>query len=262
MPELPEVATYQKYLHHTALHKTITGVEIDEARVVLGDPAIFADKLTGQTLEATDRVGKHLFVRLSSGQWLTLHFGMTGRLHYFRDAEDRHRFTKVLLALDDGYQLAFVCPRILGRVGVTDDPVAFSQGKKLGEDALKVSLVGFADKLSGRKGLIKPILMNQSVVAGLGNWIVDDILYQTAVHPKTPANKLDEDTVRRIYEKMRYIIETAIKLEAHYHEFPDHFLITHREEGEKSTLYDGHIVRMVVGGRGTYICPEGQFITK
>jgi len=258
MPELPEVATYEKYFHYTALHKKVTRVTVEEERVVLTTPEQLSEALTGQTFEATDRIGKHLFVKLSSGQWMSLHFGMTGRLKYFKDKEDQHRFTKVLFSLDNGYHLAFVCPRILGRVGITDDPAAYRKQKRLGEDALKISLEAFQQKLSGRKGLIKPLLMNQNIVAGLGNWIVDDILYQTGLHPETPANALDDEKISLIYEKMQYIINTAIELEARYDDFPAHFLITHREEGARSTRYDGDIIRMVVGGRGTYICPEGQ----
>lgn len=260
MPELPEVATYQKYFQYTALHKKVTDVEVEDERVVLGTADELREALVGQQFEDTDRIGKYLFVRLSSGQWMSLHFGMTGRLKYFKDPEDRHRFTKVMFSLNNGYHLSFVCPRILGRVGITDTPAAYRKKKKLGEDALKISLEEFAGTLSHRKGLIKPLLMNQKVVAGLGNWIVDDILYQTGLHPETPANQLSEEQLKTIYEKMQYIVETAIALEARYHEFPDHFLITHREEGASSTLYKGKITRMVVGGRGTYICPDGQLL--
>lgn len=260
MPELPEVATYQKYFHYTALHKKVTGVAVEDERVVLGTTDELRDALVGQQFEDTDRIGKYLFVRLSSGGWMSLHFGMTGRLKYFKDKEDQHRFTKVLFSLDNGYHLAFVCPRILGRVGVTDDPAVYRKEKKLGEDALKISLEEFREQFTGRTGLLKPLLMNQRFVAGLGNWIVDDILYQTGLHPEMPADQLNDEQVKVVYEKMQYIVETAIELEARYHDFPEHFLITHREEGAKSTLYQGEITRMVVGGRGTYICPEGQVL--
>lgn len=262
MPELPEVATYQKYFHHTALHKKVTQVAVEDERVVLGSAEKLSEALKGQTFEDTDRIGKSLFVKLSGGQWMSMHFGMTGRLKYFKDKEDQHRFTKVLFSLDNGYHLAFVCPRILGRVGITDDPATYRNEKKLGEDALKISLEEFREQFSGRTGLLKPLLMNQKFVAGLGNWIVDDILYQTALHPETSADQLSDDQIQSVYEKMQYIIKTAIELEANYSDFPDHFLITHREEGAKSTLYNGDIVRMVVGGRGTYLSPEGQKLEK
>ncbi|MFP4091324.1 MAG: DNA-formamidopyrimidine glycosylase family protein [Cyclobacteriaceae bacterium] len=258
MPELPEVAIYQKYFHYTALHRKVTAVEVEEERVLLTTPQQLSEALRGKTFEDTDRIGKQMFVSLSSGQWMSMHFGMTGRLKYFKDKEDTPRFTKVLFSLDNGYHLAFVCPRILGRIGLTDDPAAYRKKKKLGEDALKISLEEFRAQMKGRSGLLKPLLLNQKVVAGLGNWIADDILYQTGLHPETSANELNDEEIKAIYEKMQYIIETAIRLEAHYSSFPDHFLITHREEGAKSTLYGDEIIRMVVRGRGTYISKKGQ----
>ncbi|WPP48581.1 Fpg/Nei family DNA glycosylase [Catalinimonas niigatensis] len=258
MPELPEVATYQTYFHHTALHKKVTDVVVEDDRVLLLPTETLREELKGQTFESTDRIGKHLFVQLSGGKYLSIHFGMTGRLKYFKDKEDAPRFTKVLFSLDDGFHLAFSCPRILGRIGITSDLAEFGKKKKLGEDALKISRENFVKKLSGKKGLIKPLLMNQATVAGLGNWIVDDMLYQAGIHPETTAAQLTEEDIMRLYEKMHYIIKIAIEMEIRYDDFPDHFLITHREEGAKSTLYDGEIIRLVVGGRGTYICPQGQ----
>ncbi|MEK6476465.1 DNA-formamidopyrimidine glycosylase family protein [Catalinimonas sp. 4WD22] len=260
MPELPEVAMCQKYFHHTALHKKVIDVEVEDERVILLSVEKLQEALRGNTFESTDRKGKHLFIKLSSDQYLNMHFGMTGRLKYFKDKEDTPRFTKVLFSLDDGFYLAFVCPRILGRVGITEEIEAYSKKKKLGEDALKISQESFMKKIVGKKGLIKPLLMNQRTVAGLGNWIVDDMLYQSAIHPETPANQLSEEEIKLLYEKMQYIIKTAIEMEARYDDFPGHFLITHREEGAKSNLYKGKIERLVVGGRGTYICREGQVL--
>lgn len=259
MPELPEVATYQKYFAHAALDKKVVSVEVYEPRVVLVSPDVLKHELVGQTFVGTERVGKQLFVALSGGSWLTLHFGMTGSLRYFRDRDDAPRFTKVLFGLSDGFFMAFRCPRILGRVGLADDWEAFRKEKKLGPDALKITSEDFQARLSGRKGLIKPLLMNQRFVAGLGNWIVDEMLYQARVHPETPANQLTKDQVELIYEKMQYILSTAIEHEARYEDFPPDFLVTYRWlERENHPLQQKNIERMVVGGRSTYYCPDEQ----
>ena len=125
MPELPEVATYQKYFTHAALDKQVVSVEVTEPRVVRVSPETLEEQVVGQTITGTERVGKHLFVQLSNKSWLTFHFGMTGSLRYFKDREDAPRFTKVLFGLNDGFFVAFRCPRILGRVGWTDDLKAF-----------------------------------------------------------------------------------------------------------------------------------------
>lgn len=259
MPELPEVATYQKYFTHAALDKKVVSVEVPEPRVVLVSPEMLEQGLVGQTFVGTERIGKQLFVALSNGAWLTLHFGMTGSLRYFRDRDDAPRFTKVLFGLSDGFFVAFRCPRILGRVGLADDLEAFRKKKKLGQDALKMTLPDFQARLSGRKGLIKPLLMNQRTVAGLGNWIVDEMLYQAQVHPETPTNQLAEDKVAVIYEKMQYILDTAIRHEARYEDFPSDFLVTYRWlDRENHPLQKKAIERIVVGGRSTYYCPDEQ----
>ena len=259
MPELPEVATYQKHFTQAALDRTVTSVEVAEPRVVRVSPEVLEEGLVGQSFVDTDRIGKHLFVKLSNDTWLTLHFGMTGSLRYFRDREDMPRFTKVLFGLNDGYWMAFRCPRILGRIGLADDVEVFRKDKKLGQDALKITEEDFRERLSERKGLIKPLLMNQSFVAGLGNWIVDEMLYQAKVHPETPAKELSEDQVEMIYRKMQHILSTAIEHEANYEDFPQDFLVTYRWlDRENHPLQKKNIERIIVGGRSTYYCPDEQ----
>ncbi len=259
MPELPEVATYQNYFTQAALDQKIVSVEVYEPRVVRVSPEMLVQRVVGQTFIGTERIGKQLFAQLSDTSWLTIHFGMTGSLRYFRGREDTPRFTKVLFGLTDGYFIAFRCPRILGRIGLTDDLAEFQKEKKLGPDAQKVPLAAFHDRLSRRKGLIKPLLLNQSLVAGLGNWIVDEILYQAHIHPMTRADQLTEDEVNIIYEKMRYIVATAIEHEARYEDFPQDFLVTYRWlERDGHPLQAKNIERIVVGGRGTYYCPDEQ----
>ena len=261
MPELPEVATYQKFFEQAALQRKVVSVVVHEPRVVLMSPDELEERLVGQTFVSTQRIGKQLMVELSGGAWLTLHFGMTGSLRYFRDAEDTPRFTKVQWGLNDGFTVAFCCPRILGRVGVADNLEAFQKKKRLGEDAQRITLDEFKQRLAGRKGLIKPLLLNQSLLAGLGNWIVDEILYQAKIHPMTPANQLTERDTALIYEKMQHVLETAIRHEARYEDFPRDFLVTYRWlDREGHPLQQKNIERMVVGGRSTYYCPDEQLL--
>jgi len=258
MPELPEVATYKKYFDLAATGRRVTEVEVVEPRVVTVSPEELQQAVVGQRWEETKQVGKHLLVKLSEGGWMTVHFGMTGSLRSFKDREDAPRFTKVLFALDDGFFLSFRCPRILGRIGLAEDTDSYQRAKKLGPDALTVSWEEFQGILDGRTGLIKPLLMNQSTVAGLGNWIVDDILYQAAIHPEKRANELTEDEVRAIFNKMKYILETAIELESRYEDFPDDFLVTYRWSKNQHRQDEINLEILKVGGRSTYIDAERQ----
>ena len=263
MPELPEVTMFRRYFDQTALHQKVTDVAVLEPRVVTVSPEELADQLIGQTFMATERIGKHLLVELSSGRWLTLHFGMTGSLRYFKDYEDQPRFTKVRFDLNDGFSLAFRCPRILGRIGLADTVAAYTKQKKLGTDAQAVTLNQFQELLCTRTGLLKPLLLNQRFLAGLGNWIVDEILYQAAIHPAITVNQLTDEQIRTIYDKMQHILETAIRHEAQYHLFPRDFLVTYRwreNDDQDHPMHQQNIQRMVVGGRGTYYDADRQIL--
>ncbi|MEM9830558.1 MAG: hypothetical protein AAF944_07955 [Bacteroidota bacterium] len=130
--------------------------------------------------------------------------------------------------------------------------------KNLGPDARVVSWEEFQTQMEGRAGLIKPLLMNQSFVAGLGNWIVDDILYQAEIHPERRANELTEDEVRAIFDKMKYILETAIELESRYEDFPDEFLVTYRWSKNQYRQDEINLEILKVGGRSTYIDAKRQ----
>ena len=258
MPELPEVATYQKYFDLAATGRRVTDVEVVEPRVVTVSPEALQQSVVGQRWEETKRIGKHLLVKLSEGGWMTVHFGMTGSLRSFKDREDAPKFTKVLFTLDDGFFLAFRCPRILGRIGLAKDIASYQRAKKLGPDALTVAWEDFQKILDGRTGLIKPLLMNQGTVAGLGNWIVDDILYQAAIHPEKRANELTEAERRAIYNKMKYILETAIELESRYEDFPDEFMVTYRWSKNQHRQDEINLEILKVGGRSTYIDAKRQ----
>jgi formamidopyrimidine-DNA glycosylase len=100
--------------------------------------------------------------------------------------------------------------------------------------------------------------MEQKEFAGVGNWIADEVLYQAAIHPETPINQLSEGDLINIFEKLQYVLKTAIEHEAVYDNFPEHFLIHHRQEGGICFYTGDNIERIVVGGRGTFISAARQ----
>ena len=130
MPELPDVELYKRYLDEHALRQTIAGVVVNDARI-LGDlPAqAFVARLTGNRFEDSRRHGKHLLVRLRRDGWLTLHFGMTGSLVYFREEADDPPYDRVRFDFEGGRHLAYVNRRMLGRVGLADDADEFIRGR-------------------------------------------------------------------------------------------------------------------------------------
>lgn len=156
------------------------------------------------------------------------------------------------------------------RIGLIDDIDAFLQRKKIGHDGLTISLPELTDAVRRKKAFIKPVLLDQTVVAGLGNWIVDEVLFQAYIHPEQRANTLTDAQMSQLLDAVRLVLETAIRYEATYRDFPIDFLI-HVREWDDSPYDDveahkfcprcqTRIERSVVGGRTTFFCPKEQVI--
>ncbi|MDQ3190168.1 MAG: hypothetical protein M3Q58_01090 [Bacteroidota bacterium] len=118
----------------------------------------------------------------------------------------------------------------------------------------------FVKIFKNKKGMIKPALMDQHLLTGIGNVYADEILFQSKIHPKTKINELNDKKISTLYKKMQFVLKTAIKNEANPEKFPDYFLIPHRHSNQKCTVCDGSVKKIKVGGRGTYYCPKCQVL--
>ncbi len=227
--------------------------------------------LAGRQFTGTRRVGKNLFVLTDAPNVVVhMHFGMTGDLDYYHSSLDRPRFARIVFEFDNGFNLGFLCPRKFERVGLVDDVDAFLQRKKIGKDGLDISSAELSERVRRKRAFIKPVLLDQSVVAGLGNWIVDEVLFQARVHPEQRADTLTDAQMKQLHDAVRLVLETAIRHEATYRDFPNSFLI-HVREWDDSPYDDveahkfcprcsTRIERSVVGGRTTFFCPNEQTI--
>ncbi|GAA4008514.1 DNA-formamidopyrimidine glycosylase [Hymenobacter fastidiosus] len=269
MPELPEVETYRRFLDEIILHQPITAFEVRDAHVLGTDEDTLRRNLVGQQVTATRRIGKNCFLELSNGTALALHFGMTGDVGAYRDDHDAPRFTRAALHLADGLRVAFIDPRKFGRIRHTGSVAQYQQAKKLGPDALDVTAAHLQQVLGSKKSMIKPLLLDQSVTAGLGNWIVDEVLFQARIHPERRSNTLLAKEFKAIHAAIQLVLTTAITHEATYRRFPASFLIHAREWDTSATpgTEQHHccprhskteIAKSYVGGRATYICPRCQ----
>lgn len=261
MPELPDVERFKRYVDATALHKTVSGVAVHDTEVLAGVSARqLTDALRGETFERTDRHGKYLFLERSGGGALVLHFGMTGSPRYYKHREDEPEYTQVRFDFDNGYHLSYVAARKLGLVTLTDDRARFVQEKELGPDPLANGLDedAFVERLMGRRGMIKSALMDQSLLAGLGNVYSDEILYQAEMFPRREVSELDDHDLRRLYGAMMDVIRTAVARQAKPEEYPDDYLIGHREPGAACPRCGGEVAPIDVGGRTGYYCPACQ----
>jgi formamidopyrimidine-DNA glycosylase len=263
MPELPDVATFARYLNATSLHQEIDDVEVREPRLLKDlDPAGIERGLRGRRLAATRRHGKYVFVPFEADGdgALVLHFGMTGFPSYYRRDDREPDYARLLVRFAGGGTLAVVSRRLLGEVRLTDDPDAFVAAQELGPDALHdVTDVGaLQEALAGRRGMVKPTLMNQSVLAGIGNVYADEILYQTGLDPRTPVDELSGEEMRALLRTMRRVLTTAIDRGADAQAYPRRWLTPRREPGRACPRCDGTIQRIEVSGRAGYWCPNGQ----
>jgi formamidopyrimidine-DNA glycosylase len=263
MPELPDVETFKRYLDATALHKRIAHVTLSSEKILHGvTRQKLAAALTGHALSRSHRHGKHLFAELDDGPWLMLHFGMTGFLAYFKHLDDDPAHDRLRLDFDDGYHLAFVNQRLFGEVGIVDDPAAFVGEQGLGPDALALDEDGFRALLADRRGQIKSALMDQSLIAGLGNVYADEMLFQAGIHPKTQVSGLDDAALRTLYDTMMNVLKVAIDKGAGsedlFDNLPEGWLLPRREEGAKCPRCGGEIRAIKVSGRNAYLCPTCQ----
>jgi formamidopyrimidine-DNA glycosylase len=170
MPELPDLEVARRYVNATSLHQTIRSVEVRNEKI-LGEASAheLGGALEGQSFDSTCRHGKNLFVRLDDGTWLYVHFGMTGRLKYFEDLAKDPSHDRFLISFENGFHLALDDARMFGKVDLVEDPEAFIRNKKLGPDPLALDAATFRERFEGRRGGVKAALMNQQVVAGIGN---------------------------------------------------------------------------------------------
>lgn len=257
MPELPEVEMARRYLQATSLRQIIRAAEVKDERILAKVAAKEVEEgLTGQQFHSALRHGKRLFLKLQDSLWLALHLGLTGRLIYLERGDLEPRHTRLRISFDNDHTLAFDDPRIFGEVGLTKSPEAFLEERKIGPDALQLGREGFLKIMSGRKGLIKPALLNQSLIAGLGNLYADEALFQAGICPKT--RRLDDLQLDTLYSCIQEVLSEALATKADLEKLPDSYLLPHRHPGGACPR-DGALLRHEkIGGRTSYFCPEHQ----
>src|SRR5215217_4013389 len=197
MPELPDVEVFKRYVNSTSLHQKIESVKVRNSKILgIVSASKLQSTLKGSRFQSTRRHGKNLFVELDDG-WLLMHFGMTGRLKYFKEMDQDPPHDRLLISFENQYHLAFDCQRMLGNVDLIEDLNEFIREKQLGPDLLELDSTTFQRCFEGRKGTVKSALMNQHVVAGVGNIYSDEILFHAGVHPGTEVQRIDDATFEK-----------------------------------------------------------------
>ncbi|MFJ7343627.1 Fpg/Nei family DNA glycosylase [Streptomyces sp. NPDC101110] len=258
MPELPDVEGFRQILESCAKGRVIRRVEVRDPGVLHGvDVRRLRDALEGRRFGAPERRGKWLLAR-TGGPTLVLHFGMTGRLVCAHADDPVEPHDRVLFTLGGGRQLRFRDQRKLQGLWLAHDESDIDRLLKgQGPDALAVDRAEFDQVLSARRGRLKTALTDQSVLAGLGNLLADEILWRARLRPDRGARDLSEEDRRRLYGEMRRTLRSSVTAGC----VPprDSWLTGHRDDRDPRCPRCGTgLRRSRMAGRGTVWCPRCQ----
>ena len=273
MPELPEMEAVKRVLGPQIQGLTIQNILAGRPEIIEHPAAdVFCRRLTGQTFGRMERRGKFLLLWLESGDHMVLHLRMTGCLLLAPADMPEEKHTHLVFRLSSGKELRFSDTRRFGRFWLLQNGEAdpYSGVDKLGAEPLgpSFSAEDLAGRLEKRRKAVKECLLDQSVVAGIGNIYSDEILFAARLHPARPANSLTGDEWARlaavIPERLSYFIEKNETTPEEYLEAKGRdyrntpFLQVYGKEGEPCPVCGESLRRMVVGGRGSTFCPNCQ----
>ena len=263
MPELPEVETIVRGLGST-VGSRIERVEVRDQRLYLPQ-----EDIVGRTIERVSRRGKYIIIHLSDGGSVIVHLRMSGRLAIRRSvAEEKH--TRFIIHLDGGGEIYFINPRRLGTVEYSRDGFPHELGVEPLSDEFTASKL--YQITTGSRAPIKPLLMDQRRIAGLGNIYSSEALWRVKIDPRRTSNTLDEVETRRLHRAIRSVLRKAIgnagttfgesvsdyrDAYGDYGKFQD-MLNVYGRAGEKCPRCGEEIVKIVQAGRSTYFCPGCQ----
>lgn len=257
MPELPEVETVRRALAPLLAGRRILDVRFLSPLVAGGEPAKLQSALSGRRIQGVSRRGKHLLVSLDRGL-LDIHLRMTGKLLWNAEPGPHAR---AVIFLDQGV-LVFDDVRQFGRFVLRDGPPG------VGDDALDIDAPAFVRCLGACRGAIKPLLLSQRRISGLGNIYVDEILYRAGIHPLARSAKLSRRRRANLYVQMKAVLQEAIdaggsSISDYVNSAgqPGRFQNEHRvygKTGEPCPHCGTAIRRIVVSQRGTHFCPACQ----
>jgi formamidopyrimidine-DNA glycosylase len=259
LPELPEVELVRRSIAAHCLHRPISTLEVlDEGILEKTTSQRLRRALIGRSFGKIERHGKQIFIKIEKGGWLTVHLGMTGDLICSSDQVGPPRFTRMLVHFEDGGNLVFQDMRKFGAIGLTRSMNGFIKEKGLGPDALAISAEEFVGRASEHGRHIKTVMMDQTVLAGVGNLYSDEALFQCQIHPLTRSNTLSEGQLLCLHEKVQEVLGISIELGTDFGRLPEKYLLRDRRAGSRCPRGHGPLQTIKVNGRTAYLCPECQ----
>ena len=272
MPELPEVQTVVSGLKKTILGKNIKSIFSDSSRVFSGRD--FSKELVRGKIVDVKRRGKYIIIDLSNNRAILIHLGMTGNLFYLKKEVPKEKHDHLILRFSDNSQLKYNDPRKFGKIKriilpKLENLPAISQ---LGPEPLKISLKDFANIFQKRKGRIKTSLLNQKILAGLGNIYSDEALFDAKIHPLTKIDALNQNKLKTLHSSIKGILKKAIQAggtsvdnylnvdgEKGFFQFK---LKVYGREGKPCPRCGAKIRRIKINQRSSHYCPRCQKQTR
>jgi formamidopyrimidine-DNA glycosylase len=272
MPELPEVETIRRQLEPQLVGRRIESLEVLDERLTRPEtPATVERECQGRRIEAVDRRGKYLMLRLEGGRWLVMHLRMTGNLLLGEPGDDV-RHLRAVIRLDGGTSLLFTDVRRFGTAIVLDDDDDLEEYMALraGVEPLSRSLTAerIGKLAAGRRAPLKSFLLVQSGIAGMGNIYADEALWRARLHPLSPAGSMRPEHWERLRGGIVEALEAGLAnggasiddyrdARGEQGTMQDEFIV-HTREGLPCRRCGTEIARIVLGGRSTYFCPGCQ----
>ncbi|MFH0917583.1 MAG: bifunctional DNA-formamidopyrimidine glycosylase/DNA-(apurinic or apyrimidinic site) lyase [Candidatus Omnitrophota bacterium] len=265
MPELPEVETIRTDLSKIILGKKIIQVNIYNSKVIRQPrPTIFKRSLEGLSIKHILRRGKLLVLELSSGKFLTVHLKMTGQLVTPGGSKN----SRVSFVLEGGRILDFNDQRLFGELRLVSDWKKLEFVQRLGPEPFDLTYADFKDMLFKRKTEIKPLLLEQSFIAGIGNIYAAEILFRAKINPRSSAQSLTQEEQLALYQEIQKVLKSAIK---HGGSSVDDYVRVSGKNGDYARFHRVYgrqgkpcfvcsslVQRIAQGGRGTYFCANCQ----
>lgn len=267
MPELPEVETIRGQLKEKILNKKIEEVLLTDKRLIKGMSAqAFKENVEGKFIEEVLRRGKVLILKLKDNGYLIIHLRISGWL--VLNNIEQEKFSRVSFKLPDKLILHFCDSRVLGEIRLVDDWEMLPIVKTMGPEPLELKKEVFAGIFKGKKTKIKPLIMDQTFLAGVGNMYAQESLFCAGIHPGKNADKVTKEELCRLYNCLTTILKEAVDKRGSsvdtYRQINGKegsysaFLKVYQREGKPCLKCKIPIKRETIGGRGTYFCPNCQ----
>ena len=271
MPELPEVETVKNVLKELTLGKAIKSVDVLRKQTIDGDADVFASSLAGLTIKEFSRVGKFIVFHLSKDKVIVSHLRMEGKYFLKNESEKLTKHDLVVFHFTDGTKLLYNDTRRFGRMSVENEAnyMEVAPLNNVGPDPFMMKDSSRLEKAFKNKSIaIKTALLDQSIMSGLGNIYVDEVLFATKIHPETPAKLVTKSELKKIWEQSKIVLSNAIKAGGStiksYHPkegISGNFQVSLKvyEKGNDKCPNCGTKLRKIfVNGRGTTYCPKCQ----